>query len=184
MCLWTILKARGSERRGEAADFRPGFNPAGPGEYCRGRMSEAFTDTVRRWKVIGSLRVTLGAEPRDLAFAIHPVVDVRLASEAGDFSGCGAFVLCDNHPVIFGVTNRFECHFCFCHAALSRHLSQKRIPRCHGETASIWPSARTPMNDQQRDRRGLSSRTRITAPSRSAARIRSWASACSRWVVL
>ena len=85
----------------------------------------------------GSLSVSLTAEPSDTTISVHPVVDIGLAAKAGDFSGFSARVLSHDNPVVVRVTDRSEDHFCFCHAALSRHLSQKRIPRCHGEAASI-----------------------------------------------
>jgi hypothetical protein len=71
-------------------------------------------------RVLGSLSVALRAQPRDLAAAVHPVVNVGLALETSDFSRFGAWVLSDDSPVIIRVTNRPEGHFCFCHAALWR----------------------------------------------------------------
>jgi hypothetical protein len=51
-------------------------------------------------KVPGSLSVSLRAQPRDLAVSVHPIVNVCLALEAGDFSWFGAWVLGDDRPII------------------------------------------------------------------------------------
>ena len=149
-----------------------------------GRRQERSRDHARSGEAAGcaleasgSLSVSLTAEPSDTTISVHPVVDIGLAVKGGDFSGFSARVLSHDNPVVVRVTDRSEDHFCFCHAALSRHLSQKRIPRAHG--LSSCRRRGTPMATSS-DRCGRSSRTRITAPSRSAARIRSWASACSR----
>jgi hypothetical protein len=77
-------------------------------------------------KATGSLSVALRAEPGDLAVSVHPIINVGLALETGDFSWFGAWVLSDDSPVIIRVTNGFEGHFGFCHAALCRQCPQKR----------------------------------------------------------
>jgi hypothetical protein len=79
-----------------------------------------------RLKATGSLSVALRAEPGDLAVSAHPIIDVGLALETGDFSWFGAWVLSDDSPVIIRVTNGPEGHFGFCHAALCRQCPQKR----------------------------------------------------------
>ncbi|MET3997863.1 hypothetical protein ABID65_009546 [Bradyrhizobium sp. S3.9.2] len=63
-----------------------------------------------------SLRVTLGSEPCDPTLSIHPIVN---------FSGFCAWVLGDDSPVAFRVTDRFETHFYFCHAELCRKVRKK-----------------------------------------------------------
>jgi hypothetical protein len=92
--------------------------PEAPQGQARGPSSGRPCDPRRR--AIGSLSVALRAQPRDLAVAVHPVVNVGLALETSDFSRFGAWVLSDDSPVIIRVTNWPEGHFCFCHAALCR----------------------------------------------------------------
>ena len=61
--------------------------------------------------VIKSFRVTLGSEPRDSTLSIHPIVDFGLDCEARDFARFCAWVLGDDSPVAFRVTDWFENHF-------------------------------------------------------------------------
>ena len=72
-----------------------------------------------------SLRVTLGSEPCDPTRSIHPIVNFCLACETHNFSGFCAWVLGDDSPVAFRVTDRFETHFYFCHAELCRKVCKK-----------------------------------------------------------
>ena len=72
------------------------------------------------------LRVTLGAQPADAAVAVHPVVGVGLAGQAGDQAGLDARIVRLDAPVVFGVADDLEGYFCFGHAALCRVSSEKR----------------------------------------------------------
>ena len=49
-----------------------------------------------RWRATGSLSVALRAEPGDLSVSVHPIINVGLALETGDFSWFGAWVLSDD----------------------------------------------------------------------------------------
>jgi hypothetical protein len=66
--------------------------------------------------------VTLRAQPSNAAIAIHPVINVGFAFQAGNFPGIGAGILSHNIPVVLCVSNGFECHFCFCHDLLCTFL--------------------------------------------------------------
>src|SRR4051812_37524229 len=72
------------------------------------------------------LGVSLGAEPRDLAVAVDPVVGVCLAGEALDFALFAVRVIRQDFPVVVCNADGFEGHFCFCHAALCRRWPEKR----------------------------------------------------------
>src|SRR3954453_1312697 len=73
-----------------------------------------------------SLGISLGAEPRDLAVAVDPVVGVCLAGEALDFALFAVRVIRQDFPVVICNADGFEGHFCFCHAALCRRWPEKR----------------------------------------------------------
>jgi hypothetical protein len=75
------------------------------------------------------LGVTLRAKPRDLAFPVHPLIDLGLARETGDFSWFQARVFRDDFPIIFGVALWAKGYFCFCHGALCTISTQKEKPR-------------------------------------------------------
>jgi len=63
--------------------------------YPAGRSRRAMP-----WKATGSLGVALRAQPSDAALAVHPVIDIGFAGQAGDFPGLGARVLRHNIPVV------------------------------------------------------------------------------------
>jgi hypothetical protein len=83
-------------------------------------------DALESYRITsGSLGVTLRAQPGDAAVAVHPVIDIGFAFQAGDFTGVGARVFSHDIPVVVCVPDGFEGYFCFCHALLCR-LSGKK----------------------------------------------------------
>src|ERR1700738_4524142 len=105
------------------------LNPPGHSIAAKGGSGQGGTDGMRR--VVPApfprlLRIPLRAQPADAALAVHPVVGVGLARQARDQTGLGARVIRLDAPVVLGVSDDFEGHFCCCHAALCRVLQQKR----------------------------------------------------------
>lgn len=77
-----------------------------------------------RGRAIGSLGVTLGAEPRDLTLTVDPLVRIFLAGKARDGSLLATRIVGLDSPIIFCDSDDPEGHFCFCHEALCSHLPE------------------------------------------------------------
>jgi hypothetical protein len=129
MLLRCLIRSRETMQLGKAypgegrhhvpARSSPGSRPARKTEELArlsGRVRDASARTTA--KGTGLLSVALGTKPRDLAIAVHPLVNLGLTFETGDFSWFKAGVLSDDSPVIFRVTLWAEGYFCFCHGAL------------------------------------------------------------------
>jgi hypothetical protein len=101
------------------------FSPWFPLVRAAAFADENWAD--ENWKSL--LGVTLRAKPRDLAFTVHPLVDLGLARETGDLSWFQARVFGDDFPIIFGVALWAKGYFCFCHGALCTISTQKEKPR-------------------------------------------------------
>ena len=76
-------------------------------------------DTLEGDRLLG---VALGAEPRDLAVSVHPVVGIGLAGKPDDFSLLATGIVRLDCPIIICNPNDPEGHFCFCHEALCSQL--------------------------------------------------------------
>ena len=71
-----------------------------------------------------SLGVALGAEPRDLALAVDPLVRIFLAGKTCDGSLLATRIVGLDGPIIVCDSDDPEGHFCFCHEALCSLLPE------------------------------------------------------------
>ena len=71
------------------------------------------------------LRVTLRAQPRDAAFAVHPLVDFGFAFETSNVNRLDARTLGQDIPIVLGNSHRFETYFCFGHGLLWQQFGLK-----------------------------------------------------------
>src|SRR5260370_4720868 len=79
-----------------------------------------------RWKAIGSLSVTLRAQPRDATVSVYPVLCISFAFQAGDFSDRDSWIFGQDFPVVFCSSNDSEGHLYFCHAVPCMEIGPKR----------------------------------------------------------
>ena len=86
--------------------------------------------------------VTLRAQPRDAAVAIHPFVNLGFGFETGDWNGFAPRAFCQNLPIAFSYPDRFKSNFRFCHKRFygdDSRTNQTSSARC--SKTSIGPRA-------------------------------------------
>src|SRR5947209_3354997 len=100
-----------------ASDRRASAASPGPAAPVRSRL--------RRGSRTRLLGVTLGAQPRDAALAVHPLVDFRFAFETRDLNRCDPRAFGHDIPVAFGNSNGFESYSRFGHTPLCQQFELK-----------------------------------------------------------
>ena len=92
-----------------------------------------------RWKAIGSLSVTLRAQPRDATVSVYPVLCISFAFQAGDFSDRDGWIFGQDFPVVFCLSNDSEGHLYFCHAVPCMEIGPKRTRLRRAASFEVMP---------------------------------------------